>query len=1036
MLPIRLEAKVVLGLVLVIGMIGSASAWSNYTSPGEYSYSVPSNAQEIKIIMAGGRGGCDNSGCDRRGGYGAVVESTLDVSGGETLKVMVGEKGNHPPGGNGGGSGGGGSFVWRDSDNTPIAIAGAGGGALYNPSYVGGDASVNNIYTLGGSAGASPEGGGGAGWSSSASGSIGGTRPLDGGQGGSGVGSYGADGGFGGGGGSTDSDYSPGGGAGASGGDGGSTDKSQGGTSYLNSNFNPSGVSTSVDNYGDGYVKILVLNTPPSFDSSSITPDPPLVGENVSYSANTSDADGSVDYVNLTLNYGGSTVVQDNKKSGANVSWPDVYKPSSGNKWLNATLEAVDNDGDVTTKEVNRYLSNDAPTVSLNSPDNKTYYGYNRSLEFSVSDSDSLPGEDHQCDISQDGSLKETVNVSEGSSYSSDYLVDVGSHNFSVECSDPAGNTNQSSQYFSVDLFEISSVSGSSQIYETQDGSYHVDLTAGSMVEEFNASLFWNGEKRSSRNFSNSAVNSYSEDLFFRPPLQQNNASEYNWSIQVEAVYQDFNASTTSVEKRNSSTKNQSVWQAYHSPEISVPADKVIEKEDFQADLSFTNELALEVADINAYQTFNGSTDQARSTTFDYPLVGQGNKSTKTVSGRIDISFRDKSLSRDTVSNDSLTGYKKIVTDCSQGSASQTVFHEYVVYNEENRTEKLDSDIDYNYDVTHHGEHSRNYAFGRSGKSVDTCIYPSWAEYRVTGPLQYNSQDFTARAYRFYNATINNQTERINLYLLPEADSTAVYYRVEEADGSGIEGATVKTMRYFVDQNSYLTVSKVETDSNGEAQTYQKINDIYYKYVITKNGEVLKETENQILTCRSTPCTKVFTVDPNTVSEYFSQKKAFSYSCRVNEGDPSLQCTVNHDSGSMERATLKVEEHQRIGDETLCDIETVQTGSSMVCELNNLSKYSYSYELKGYKDGDQYILTYGSVDRTDGIMGNDSNSLFFAMFLVLVAAGLGNYSPGAAIMWTSVGLSAVYLTGILTIPLTALTGIIAVGIIGLLEVRS
>jgi hypothetical protein len=788
------------------------------------------------------------------------------------------------------------------------------------------------------------------------------------------------------------------------------------------------------------------FNTAPSIDSVSTSPESWTLGSSINVSANASDPDNNLQGVSADVWENGTQIVSGQSLTNNSGTWEatDLFTVDESDVRYNLTVTATDSSGATDTYETSQLVKQLPPKVAHLAPQNNSEeFTYRPEYEIRIrDDGDNVPGENITCDLYDSGEYFRTVSALENESqeertFSGNLSNDAGSQEFKSSCVD--GFRSNTSTFYDISRFKILDLSTVGPVYETENVSYSLKVKAGSMVEDMESEFLYNGTERTTRSHSNSAgeVHTYEFTHYFRPPLVSSNQTDFSWSFNATGTYQAFNGSNISEQTKFRQGGNQTVLQAYHSPEISVPRDRLIEKEDFTADLSFTNELQFEEAEIDGYLSFNGTEKQSRSTSFDYPLVGEGGQSsTKTVSGRIDLSFRNKSLSRSSVSDDSLTGHKKIITDCSSGSASQTVFHRYQVFNEENRTEKLDADIDYNYDVTHHGEHERNYAFGRSGKSVETCIYPSWAEYRITGPVQYNAQDFTPRAYEFFNATINNETETTNLYLLPESVSTAVYYRVEKADGSGVAQATVKTMRYFVDQNSYLTISKVETDNNGEAQTYQKINDIYYKYMITKDGEVLKETQNQILTCSSTPCTKVFTVDPNTVSDYFKQKKAFSYNCRVNEDGPSLQCTVNHESGSMEKATLKVDEHQRIGEETICDIETVQTGSSMVCQLNNLSEYSYSYELKGYKDGDQYILTYGSIDKTEGIFGNDSNGLFMAMFLVLTAAGLGRYSPGAAVMWTCVGLSGVYLTGILTIPVTALTGIIAVGVIALLEVRS
>jgi len=143
-------------------------------------------------------------------------------------------------------------------------------------------------------------------------------------------------------------------------------------------------------------VELLSFNSAPSIDSSSVQPDPPFIGENVSYSASVSDSDGTVQYTNLSVSYGGSQVVSDEQRTGTNSPvWNDVFTPQTGDKWLNATLEVVDDAGATTTTEIDRYLSNDAPEVNISAPINQQLYGSeSRNYEAEIiSSTDSKPDE-------------------------------------------------------------------------------------------------------------------------------------------------------------------------------------------------------------------------------------------------------------------------------------------------------------------------------------------------------------------------------------------------------------------------------------------------------------------------------------------------------------------------------------------------------------------------------------------------------------------------------------------------------------------
>ena len=104
-----------------------------------------------KIETWGAQGGANYHTQRVRGGYGAYMSGEFELTKGETLRILVGQRGldgttddfascptNQKQGA--GGSGGGGTFVVK-SDNTPLIIAGggaggydglAGGGGSYN----------------------------------------------------------------------------------------------------------------------------------------------------------------------------------------------------------------------------------------------------------------------------------------------------------------------------------------------------------------------------------------------------------------------------------------------------------------------------------------------------------------------------------------------------------------------------------------------------------------------------------------------------------------------------------------------------------------------------------------------------------------------------------------------------------------------------------------------------------------------------------------------------------------------------------------
>ncbi|MCB9315720.1 MAG: HYR domain-containing protein, partial [Lewinellaceae bacterium] len=147
---------------------------------------VPAGVTSINIEAKGAQGG-DNISLNGLGGTGAIISGDFLVTPGQTIKIVVGQRGKNATTGNqfnGAGGGGGGTFVWLNGALQPLIVAGGGGGSsLTNdgvPHYYGKDASLTNDGTgsrshdqfgnapggTAGSDGTSVSASGGKGWNS------------------------------------------------------------------------------------------------------------------------------------------------------------------------------------------------------------------------------------------------------------------------------------------------------------------------------------------------------------------------------------------------------------------------------------------------------------------------------------------------------------------------------------------------------------------------------------------------------------------------------------------------------------------------------------------------------------------------------------------------------------------------------------------------------------------------------------------------------------------------------------------------------
>ncbi len=227
------------------------------------------------------------------GGRGAFMSGDFQLTKGDTLKILVGQKAPPPVGSNNQYAGGGGTFLTY-MDNTPLIIAGGGGGswatshtATTDASITtSGNASANAVNT--GSGGTNGNGGatsssadGGGGLLTNGGGTGGGKSFISGGEGGTGTSAGRGEGGFGSGGGTSSWDnYRCGGGGGYSGGAGAAQNSATGnpegggGGSYNAGSMQNNLASMGI---GDGLLVIKVLSSGAQNDAGVIAVDSPNV---------------------------------------------------------------------------------------------------------------------------------------------------------------------------------------------------------------------------------------------------------------------------------------------------------------------------------------------------------------------------------------------------------------------------------------------------------------------------------------------------------------------------------------------------------------------------------------------------------------------------------------------------------------------------------------------------------------------------------------------------------------------------------------
>jgi hypothetical protein len=809
--------------------------------------------------------------------------------------------------------------------------------------------------------------------------------------------------------------------------------------------FNFGGIwKRDLNNINNGYPVLCFegqnqCNQKPQFNSSSITPDHPLIGESVSYSAEVSDSDGSVSYTNLSLSYGGSTVLSDVQRSGTNTpEWNDVYTPQSGDKWLNASLEVVDDAGAVTEKQINRYLSDDAPSVSIQNPRNQTYFKYGVPLDVSVSDSDSNPNEDWSCSVDKDGQQVDSFNLVEGtnSSYSSTIESDLGTHTVDVSCSDGSGNTDTASNSYTVDSAEIESVYGATPVYETENRTFEVDLKTGEMVNSVDFELVYDGGSRDTKSMFSDGVETLRPNLYHEIPLVNSNQTSKNWRIDYKLNISEFQSSTTSTTQESTSAQSQEVlWSYWIKNSETNPANgRYIEREDLKhnvsiatktkkADISGTTEYNRTSETTEMNQIINSTDSETFQGVIDTGNASNFNQSTFGTSSTINLSFNGGSRSLNTA-EDEVKVFKIRLDKCSSGDSATAL--NFQVFEETDLDNKIRSDLDMEIDVWKTGEIERSYAFGSENKTNHYfCIKPSWAEYQastVDKLIQFtdDADEYVLRSHFLFPQTINNDTKTVDLYSLKKTDAVPIGVELTNEAGESLTGKLVRIRRYFPSQGRRITVAMLRTGNNGRSETYLQVNEIYYSFKFyNQTGYLIGERPDQVISQDLLS----FRIGAEAEPSYYEYKDQISSDCQMSNTE--FTCTWDSKTEDLQNITLKAEKMRLVGSENECVKYSSSVSGSLACTGLNMTKNQYRLSLVAEFSNGQKVPLYSTIEGDRPQKYGDAG-LMLTMFLTLTLGLAGIRVPSLSIILSVIGVIASWMVGWFPVPTTFIMSLVVI----------
>jgi hypothetical protein len=757
-------------------------------------------------------------------------------------------------------------------------------------------------------------------------------------------------------------------------------------------------------------------NDAPQFSSTSVSPDPPLIGETADFSYDASDTDGSIQSVELVLKDDGSTVFSGSKSSATGTFSPSVSLTQGD---LTAEFTATDNNGATTTKTLTRTLTDTKPVVNVSQPSG-TSFDYDQSIRIETKVDDSKPGEELSCTLELDGNQIDERTVTEGDSYTVNTRSDLGSHNVDVTCTEQDDQQSDSgSTSFTVENFKFQSLSGASSGKETTQQSFNAGFKAGDMVNNVSFDLVYNSQIRDRSTVNVSGVTDSSQGFSHVLNLAQTDGVNRDYNVSAEVNYDNLN-SGTSKDNVDSSTNSQTVNQAF-SYNKSVFEDGLTQLEastlDFEAQVNkdVNNDRADLSAESTLQQTGETRTLEQNGLNFtgliDTDLINSTSTTTD-LDTTVTVSLNGQT--RTLTNTDTLT-LEKIQLTKSSSTGPKTLQFET---RDEINNSLVDANVEAGITVNNPDQPGLTRFFGFDfSKDKKHELYLAPSDATVTAnvfdkrSIAYENLDagFPGRRHYLTDTTLDNETTNINLYLLEQTKGQTVRLELTNSDLQGLSNHLIRVERAFPDQNETRTVQLAKTGTEGFASTFLQLQERYIFTVFDENGDLVDQVGPETVTTSDKRIQVNDGIDPSLANVL--NEVQFTDIRRENQ---SLSVSYVSETQRLNNLFLKISSDGLFETKTLdLDSSEQPQGQLEVTQFNATDQRVF-FELIGTFGETNLTLESGTFGQESNDFGNAGIFVSFLMFTALTLSGL--FRPSAAI-----GL------GVISIFVMSFTGFLAVG---------
>jgi hypothetical protein len=287
------------------------------------------------------------------------------------------------------------------------------------------------------------------------------------------------------------------------------------------------------------------------------------------------------------------------------------------------------------------------------------------------------------------------------------------------------------------------------------------------------------------------------------------------------------------------------------------------------------------------------------------------------------------------------------------------------------------------------GNTKRNYSFEDITENYSNwsfCASPSTLNFSVTASIESEATGYAQNYYYIINASLSDSEEHIDLFLLNDSLATVTELKTVDSSQNPISNVIIQIQLYDVGTDNYYTVAMAKTSSSGSDIAYLNWYSSLYKFILIKDGVVVKIEEPQKIS--ATP--KIFTIS-NVITYSFEKFRDFVYTLVYNNATKNFVLTFIKPSGLVDSGCLRVTKRTAYNDTEICLTCETSTSATVYCNVNGYGNGTYIATF--YATGSYYLLDW--IEENIGetfsetiynLLGNDDATAYAFLFSGIVTA--------------------------------------------------